>query len=208
MKKTEIPVSTAIGPGGRLKYWEIIIPMAELIPPKIVASTVNGPILRVKFLAAAAGIITRAPIKRAPIILIPRATTRATMSKNIKSVFGTFTFSALARSSETVLKIKFLDIFLVIKKTATAIIMPAVASKKLTFEMSPKRASRIPSFGTRRKPIARLNVKKTPTRVSVGNFVLFYINQIAVIPSNRAANAPRNGLNPRTIPRARPGRAT
>ena len=60
-----------------------------------------------KFLAAAAGIITSAPISKVPTTLIPKATIKATNKRKIKSIFLVCIPTDSARSSEIVPKINF-----------------------------------------------------------------------------------------------------
>ena len=86
--------------------------------------------------------------------------------------------------------------------------MDKIDSESERLDIFPNIASSKSCWGIIRTPIARLEVKNIPTKVSIGNRVLYFKNQMPTMAINKKAKAPRKGSKCHMIPSASPGKAT
>lgn len=194
MKNRAAAIRINNGPGSAPKYIERSI---EEIPPKIPMSAErNRNELKddAIFLLTAAGIIITEPISKVPTSFIPTATANANIKRKTNSTIEGFIPIERERSSEIKVSANLFE------KSSTKIIIAKEiirASQKSmgpSFVIFPKSASKISSGVARRAPNARASVKKTPTTVSTGSFVLFSTNQIKTVPKTKKAIEPKNKL--------------
>jgi len=103
-----IPVETIIGPAGRFRYVDNRMPETEQIAPNIELNIKYLAKLELMVLAAAAGVTTRKPTSRVPVIFMPIATVRDTSRRYSRFVLATLIPVEVASSSEIKLKTIFL----------------------------------------------------------------------------------------------------
>ena len=160
------------------------------------------------FLAAAAGTMTKAPIKNTPVTLSPKATTIATKRRNKRFILETLIPMDWASCLEITLKVNPRYIRNMVKSITAVRAMVIRASAGLILVISPNNASSSSGSGVIKIPRARLNAKNTPTKVSEGSSVFFSRNHMPIIVKNKAAKAPKKGLILKIMAKAIPGRAT
>ena len=160
------------------------------------------------FFAAAAGTITRAPIKNTPTTLSPKATTKAISKRNRKLDLETLTPIDWASSFEITLSVRPRCILNITRNMITVRTRVIRASKGPIFVISPNSASNSSGWGVIKIPTARLRAKNIPTNVSDGKLVFFSRNHMATTARSKAAKAPRKGLILKMRATAIPGRAT
>ena len=74
IKKIKVLAKMIKGPAGNPVSLKVKIPKEEDSPPMIIAPKAYWAKVRLRFLAAEAGIATKAAVKRPPTILTPKAT--------------------------------------------------------------------------------------------------------------------------------------
>lgn len=178
------------------------------MPPNNAANLVKPAKPTEIFFAAAAGTITKAPIRNTPVTLSPKATMTATKKRKRKFILETLTPMDWASCLEITLNVSSRYILNITKNTKTVRARVIKISTYPILAISPNNASSSSGSGVIKMPKAKLKATNIPTNVSDGSSVFLSKNHMPITAKNKAAKAPKNGLTLKIRAIAIPGRAT